>query len=51
MASEFDYTKAQLEDWDFVVLFVYFASILAVGIWVSYYGVRTCEHCVVVKAS
>ena len=30
----FDYEKAQLEDWDFVVLFLYFASILGVGIWV-----------------
>ena len=31
----FDYQKAQLEDWDFVVLAVYFISVLCVGIWVS----------------
>ena len=30
----FDFEKAQLENWDFVVLFLYFASILGVGIWV-----------------
>ena len=31
----FDYQKAQLENWDFVVLAVYFISVLCVGIWVS----------------
>ena len=31
----FNYQEAQLESWDFVVLFLYFASILGVGIWVS----------------
>ena len=36
MAGEtFNYEEAQLESWDFVVLFLYFASILGVGIWVS----------------
>lgn len=33
--EKFDYTKSQLEDWDFVVLFLYFAGILTVGIWSS----------------
>ena len=37
MASgkEFDYKKAQLETWDFVVLAVYFVIVLIVGIMVS----------------
>ena len=33
----FDYQKAQLESWDFVVLAVYFISVLCVGIWVSFF--------------
>ncbi len=35
MVEKFDYSQRQLEDWDFVVLFVYFAGILIVGIWVN----------------
>ena len=34
MAEKFKYTDYQLESWDYVVLVVYFVSILLVGIWV-----------------
>jgi hypothetical protein len=33
---EFDYKKSQLETWDFVVLAVYFVTVLIVGIWVRF---------------
>ena len=35
MAEKFKYTDYQLESWDYVVLVVYFVSILFVGIWVK----------------
>ena len=36
MAGEkFDYKQFQLESWDYVVLVIYFISVLFVGIWVS----------------
>ena len=37
MAEKFKYTDYQLESWDYVVLVVYFVSILLVGIWVCTY--------------
>ena len=40
MAEKFKYTDYQLESWDYVVLVVYFVSILLVGIWVCTYVVK-----------
>ena len=42
MAGEkFDYKQFQLESWDYVVLVIYFISVLFVGIWVSTHGIKS----------
>lgn len=34
--EDIDFTKSHLSEWDFVVIVVYFACVLTVGIWVSF---------------